>query len=181
MRVKICGITTPEDLRLADTAGADYAGIILAPGSKRFVSAEQLAALGRVPTRCKRVGVFVRATPREIARAVRLGRLDAVQLYHGTFRRAGVEVWHVRPLPGRCAAVVLDAAPGQGQVGDWAAAARFARRRRVVLAGGLTPENVAQAVEAVRPWCVDTASGTEARAGIKDPNKVNDFIRKAKA
>lgn len=181
MRVKICGITTPEDLRLADAVGADYAGFILSPGYRRSLSAEQLAELGRVPTRCKRVGIFVRATPRTIARAVRLGRLDVVQLYHCTFRRAGVEVWHVRPLPGRCAAVVLDAAPGQGQVGDWAAAARFARRRRVVLAGGLGPENVAQAVAAVHPWCVDTASGTEARAGIKDPQKVKDFIRKAKA
>lgn len=180
MRVKICGITTPEDLRLADAAGADYAGFILSPGYRRSLSAEQLAELGRVPTRCKRVGVFVRATPREIARAVRLGRLDAVQLYHGTFRRAGVEVWHVRPLPGRCAAVVLDAAPGQGQVGDWAAAARFARRRRVVLAGGLGPENVAQAVEAVRPWCVDVSSGTEAEPRRKSPEKVLDFIRKAK-
>lgn len=178
MRVKICGITTADDLRLADAAGADYAGIILYPGSKRYVPPERLAELGRVPTRLRKVGVFVRATPREIARAIRLGGLDVAQLYHCTFRRAGVEVWHA--TPGGRGTVVLDAAPGEGRVGDWPKAARRARTRRVVLAGGLTPDNVADAVRAVRPWCVDVAGGTEAAPGLKDRQKVYDFIRKAK-
>lgn len=179
-RVKICGITTPEDLLLADSAGADYAGLILAPGSKRRVSAEALAAMGRLAVRIKRVGVFVRATPREIAHAVRVGHLQVVQLYHCTFRRAGVEVWHATPLDGRKSAIVLDAAPGQGRVGNWKKAARMARRRNIVLAGGLGPENVAAAISTVHPWAVDTASGTEAAPGRKDPHKVNAFIRKAK-
>ena len=179
-RVKICGITTPEDLALVDAAGADYAGIVLVPGSKRFVSPAALAALGRVPVRLKRVGVFVRAKPRAIAAAVRLGRLDVVQLYHCTFRRAGVEVWHATPGPWRRAPIVLDAAPGMGRVGDWPKAARIARRRRVILAGGLSPENVAEAIATVHPACVDTASGTECAPGRKDAQKVKDFIRKAK-
>ncbi len=178
MKVKICGITTPEDLRLAEAAGADFAGIVLVPGSGRYVPPERLAALGRVPVRLRKVGVFVRATPREIARAVRLGGLDVVQLYHCAFRRAGVEVWHA--TPGGPGTVVLDAVPGAGRVGDWPRAARLARTRRVVLAGGLTPDNVAAAVRAVRPWCVDVASGTEAAPGVKDARKVFDFIRKAK-
>lgn len=178
MRVKICGITTADDLRLADGAGADYAGFVLWPGSKRYVPPERLAELGRVPVRLRKVGVFVRATPRAIARAVRLGGLDVVQLYHCAFRRAGVEVWHA--TPGGRGTVVLDAAPGEGRVGDWPKAARRARARRVVLAGGLTPDNVAEAVRTVRPWCVDVAGGTEATPGAKDPQKVHDFIRKAK-
>lgn len=178
MRVKICGITTADDLRLADVAGADYAGFVLYPGSKRYVPLERLEELGRVPTYLKKVGVFVRATPREIARAVRLGGLNVVQLYACTFRRAGVEVWNA--TPGGHGTMVLDAAPGEGRVGDWRKAARRARTCRVVLAGGLTPDNVDEAVRTVRPWCVDVAGGTEAAPGIKDRQKVFDFIRKAK-
>ncbi len=179
MKVKICGVTNADDLRLLDAAGADFAGFVLWPGSKRFVPPGRLAELAAVPVRLRRVGVFVGADPRAIAAAIRLGRLDVVQLYRCAFRRAGVEVWQATPGPAR-RTVVLDAAPGQGRVGDWAHAARLARRARLVLAGGLTPENVAAAVRAVRPWCVDVAGGTEAAPGLKDPTKVHDFIRKAK-
>lgn len=179
MKVKICGVTTPEDLALVDAAGADFAGFVLWPRSKRFVGLGRLAELARVPVRLRRVGVFMDATPAEIAEAVRVGRLDVVQLYRCTYRRAGVGIWRATPGPAT-EAVVLDAAPGQGVVGDWARAARLARRCRLILAGGLTPDNVADAVAAVRPWCVDTAGGTEAAPGRKDPNKVYDFIRKAK-
>lgn len=179
MKVKICGVTTPEDLALVDAAGADFAGFVLWPHSKRFVGLDRLAELARVPVRLRRVGVFMDATPAEISEAVRVGRLDVVQLYRCTYRRAGVGIWRATPGPA-AEAVVLDAAPGQGVVGDWARAARLARRCRLILAGGLTPGNVADAVAAVRPWCVDTAGGTEAAPGRKDPNKVYDFIRKAK-
>lgn len=179
MKVKICGITNTDDLLLADAAGADFAGFVLCPGSKRFVPPGRLAELARVPVRLRRVGVFVGAAPAEIAAACRLGRLDVAQVYGCAFRRAGVAVWHAAPGRHR-GVVVLDAAPGQGRVGDWARAARLARTRRLVLAGGLTPENVAAAVAAVRPWCVDVAGGTEAAPGLKDPQKVLDFIRKAK-
>lgn len=178
MKVKVCGITRPEDLRLADAFGADFAGFVLVPGSRRYVSPERLAVLGRIPVRLRKVGVFVRATPRQIAQAVRLGKLDVVQLYHCTFRRSGVEVWHA--TPGARGTVVLDATPGEGRLGNWDIAARRARTRRVVLAGGLTPDNVAEAIRSVHPWCVDGASGTEAKPGIKDATKLNDFIRKAK-
>ena len=179
MRVKICGITNAEDLLLADAAGADFAGFVLWPGSKRFVPLARLAELARVPVRLRRVGVFLDASPAAIAEAVRVGRLHVTQVYGCAFRRADVEVWHAAPGRHR-GTIVLDAAPGQGRVGDWARAARLARTRRLVLAGGLTPENVAAAVAAVRPWCVDVAGGTEAAPGRKDPLKVFDFIRKAK-
>ena len=179
MKVKLCGVTTPEDLALVDAAGADFAGFVLWPRSKRFVGLGRLAQLARVPVRLRRVGVFMDATPAEIDEAVRVGRLDAVQLYRCAYRRAGVAVWRATPGPA-AEAIVLDAAPGQGVVGDWARAARLACRARVVLAGGLTPGNVAAAVRAVRPWCVDCAGGTESAPGHKDPDKVYDFIRKAK-
>lgn len=179
MKVKICGIVRPEDLAAADAAGADYLGIVLVPGSKRYVSEAALRRLAAVPVRARRVGVFVGAAPRAIRRAVRIGRLDAVQLYRCTFRQSDVEVWHA--TPGGPGTVVWDAAPGEGRVGDWPRAARAARRRRLVLAGGLTPGNVADAVRAVRPWAVDGASGTEAAPGVKDPQKMTEFVRKAKS
>lgn len=179
MKVKICGVTTPEDLALVDAAGADFAGFVLWPHSKRYVGLARLAELARVPVRLRRVGVFMDATPAEVAHAVRIGKLDIVQFYGCPFRPTGIPVWRATPGPA-AEAIVFDAAPGQGIVGDWTRAARLARRRRLVLAGGLTPDNVAAAVAAVRPWCVDVAGGTEAAPGRKDPNKVYDFIRKAK-
>ena len=179
MKVKICGVTTPEDLALVDAAGADFAGFVLWSRSKRYVGLDRLAELARVPVRLRRVGVFMDATPAEVAHAVRIGKLDIVQLYGCPFRPTGIPIWRATPGPA-AEAIVFDAAPGQGIVGDWTRAARLARRWRLVLAGGLTPDNVAAAVAAVRPWCVDVAGGTEAAPGRKDPNKVYDFIRKAK-
>ena len=181
MKVKICGITTPEDLLLADRAGADYAGIVLASGSKRQVSLERLRELGAVPFRLKRVGVVVLATPRQIARAILLGRLTVVQLYGCSFRQAGIEVWYATPGKHARHTIVLDAYPGLGRVGDWNHAARVARTRRMVLSGGLTPDNLDAAIQTVHPWCVDVSSGTEASPGHKDHQKVLAFIRKAKS
>ena len=138
MKVKICGVTTPEDLALVDAAGADFAGFVLWPRSKRYVGLDRLDELAHVPVRLLRVGVFMDATPAEVARAVRIGKLDIVQLYGCPFRPAGIPVWRATPGPA-AEAIVFDAAPGQGIVGDWGRAARLARRRRLVLAGGLTP------------------------------------------
>ena len=180
MKVKICGITTPEDLRNVDGAGADFAGFVFYAKSPRFVSEAQMRELSRVPVRLKKVGIFVRTAPAVIARMVELGGLDVVQLYGCAFRRAGVEVWQAVPGRHPKQVIVLDTAPGKGNVGDWQQAARLARTRRLVLSGGLTPENVEAAIRAVKPWCVDVSSGTESTFGHKDMEKVTAFIRKAK-
>ena len=82
MKVKICGVTSPEDLALVDAAGADFAGFVLWPRSKRHVTLGRLAELARVPVRLRRVGVFMDATPAEVARAVRVGRLDVLAEAH---------------------------------------------------------------------------------------------------
>lgn len=180
MKVKICGITTPEDLQSVDEAGADFAGFVFYEKSPRFVSEARMRALARVPVRLKKVGIFVRTAPAVIARMVELGGLDVVQLYGCAFRRAGVDVWQAVPGRHPRQVIVLDATPGKGSLGDWQKAARLARTRRLVLSGGLTPENVEDAIRAVKPWCVDVSSGTESTFGHKDMEKVIAFIRKAK-
>lgn len=198
--VKICGLTSARDAELAVDAGADWIGLNFWPRSRRFVApaaaAEIVAAL---PGDVRRVGVFVNAPAPQILEAVATYRLDLVQL-HGDetpdFARAlgkpvmravrvasasdvrGLDAW-----PGEH--VLLDAASagygGSGQTFDWqlAGLARAAGKR-LVLAGGLEPDNVAQAIRQVRPFAVDVASGVERAPGKKDPDKLRRFIDAAK-
>lgn len=202
VHLKICGITNLKDARRAVEAGADYLGFVRAEESPRYVTAEQAAAITReLPRHVRTVGVFVNSGLAEIQETLELAHLDTVQL-HGdepaeVARKLGTErVWRVVNLASDadveriwtfpCAAVVADTAVqgkrgGTGVVGDWSLAAKLASRKRTVLAGGLTAENVAEAVRAVSPWCVDVSSGVEAEPGVKDPDKVRQFIRAARA
>ncbi|MBN2452433.1 MAG: phosphoribosylanthranilate isomerase [Lentisphaeria bacterium] len=200
--VKICGLTRPEDVRLAVEAGADALGFVLVPTSPRFVKAASLPGLtAAVPEGVLKVGVVVHATAAEVAEAVRLGGLDVIQ-FHGdeepsrlaafrlatawkavTLRRAA-DVEAAVPLP--AAVLVADAGTasmrgGTGRTCDWSLAAALARRRRTLLAGGLTLDNVAAAIAAVRPHGVDVSSGLEAAPGIKDPTRLREFIHRARA
>jgi phosphoribosylanthranilate isomerase len=199
--VKICGLCRPEDVLCAVAAGADCVGFVLYEKSPRYVSPERLGALAAlVPAGVQRVGVVVNATPEAVAEAVRVGRLDVIQ-FHGdetdlevaAFRLASAwrvvnlhvaaEVERAALMPG--AALVVDAGSaagrgGTGAVCDWALAARLARRRRVLLAGGLRPENVAEALRQVQPWGVDVSSGVEAAPGIKDHDRVRRFVAAAR-
>jgi len=198
-RVKICGITTPHDALLAQSAGADAIGMIFAPRSARLVSPAQasaiVAALGPFITK---VGVFVDADLGLVEQLVDELRLDAVQL-HGaespeyaaalTPRTKVVRALRFADAPTPTAvdgdgfpadAFLLDGAvPGSGTVFDWSAAAAWRGHPRLVLAGGLTPVNVAEAIAALRPYAVDVASGVESSPRTKDPATVRRFIAEA--
>ncbi|MBN1557237.1 MAG: phosphoribosylanthranilate isomerase [Lentisphaerae bacterium] len=201
LEIKICGLTCAEDARIALDAGADYLGFVFYPDSPRAVTAPRaaaiLAALGRP---CRAVGVFVNAVPDEVARVAAACGLHAVQI-HGdepadAFAGFPVPVWRavrcgtegVRPDPAAWPAqrYVVDAAvPGRyggtGVRADWERAARLAAAQPVMLAGGLTPDNVAGAVRTVRPLGVDVSGGVEAAPGRKDPARLAAFIRGARS
>jgi phosphoribosylanthranilate isomerase len=200
-RVKVCGVTSVADAQMCVDAGVDAIGLNFWSGSVRRC-AESVAReiADAVAGRALLVGVFVDAPEPEIERLRAGVPLGCVQL-HGAeppallarflphaykalrVRDAGV-LDEVRAFPGEH--VLLDAyvpgAPGgTGATFDWTLAEQVARERKVTLAGGLTPQNVAQAVRAVRPFCVDTASGVESGPGIKDPALVRAFVERAKS
>ena len=199
---KICGLTRPDDVAFAAMRGATYLGMVFWPGSKRAVDrarAKVLAGCARAARGdVKLVGVFVDAPVAEVAATAAAVGLDVVQL-HGdepvgdgaALVAAGLEVWKAigvasaadleRLAAWPAAAHVLDAATaargGSGQTIDWALAAQaVAAGHRIVLAGGLTPRNVATAIAAVKPFAVDVASGVERAPGDKDPQQVFEFL-----
>jgi phosphoribosylanthranilate isomerase len=185
--IKICGITRVEDAIRAADAGATYIGINFWPRSKRFVDlARGTAIADAVRGRVTIVGVFVDQDPTQAIDAV---RLDIVQL-HGnespiTYR---VPVWkalaiahadRIAAWPHADAILLDNQTPGSGTTFDWSLARDVRRQhphRRIVLAGGLTPDNVAQAIVEVAPFGVDVASGVESAPGIKDAAKVTAFV-----
>ena len=193
MLVKICGITRVEDAEAAIAAGADAVGFVFWPGSPRCIDPFRARAIVRVlPPLIGAVGVFVNQTPGYVSAVASVAHLTAVQL-HGDETVADAEaigrpVIKALPLAAASDRAQLDAWPermlimldvhdpvrrgGTGRTIDWTEAARVAARRRVVLAGGLTPDNVADAVARVRPFGIDVSSGVERSAGIKDPGKI---------
>ncbi|MDA0991125.1 MAG: phosphoribosylanthranilate isomerase [Verrucomicrobia bacterium] len=199
--VKICGLTTAEDAQAALAFGADYLGFILYAGSPRGISVDALAGiLDAVPAIENAVGVFVNAEPDVVAAVGQMPGVVAVQL-HGDeaaapFADLTCPVWRavrVRgatcvPSPAAWPAdrYVVDAdVPGQyggtGRMADWDGARRLAVAQKVMLSGGLTPENVVDAIASVQPIGVDVSSGVEASPGRKDHAKVRAFIARARS
>ncbi len=217
--IKICGVTTPDDVQMVAEAGADAIGVNFWPGSKRFVGGPYAVrrVLSAIPSGILRVGVFVNADAAAIERA-RLGlgpggldpggsgpglgpdlRLDRVQL-HGTEspaafaalpREALIRAVRVRDQAsfaedaGWRAGLFLydafvDGFGGGGVTAPWPLIARHATRP-FLLAGGLTPDNVAEAIATARPDGVDVASGVERAPGVKDRARVVAFIAAARA
>ena len=186
MRVKICGITRPEDARFAEKEGADAIGVVVFSGhvSSRNVNEEKAReifnAAGPFTTK---VAVSHTRSDNELRRILVL-RPDAIQISHPfTFDRdLGVAVIRVigrgDPLPDDCDAIIVDDSHGKGREFEPGYARDAVRRSKVpvILAGGLTPENVVQAARDVRPYAVDVASGVEQSPGVKDPEKVRAFI-----
>jgi len=208
IRIKICGVTTPEDARFAADAGADAVGLNFYPKSPRFVTPSQAAALVRaLPAFTAPVGVFVGMPLRQVCSvAFQLG-LRGVQTYderppeEDTFPFAHVPAFRVKDVAGldhirkfvlaataenrRPAAVLIDSfvageMGGTGHVAPWELLRGFDPGVPVILAGGLTPENVAEAIAVVRPWGIDVASGVESAPGKKDPDKVTRFVKIAR-
>jgi phosphoribosylanthranilate isomerase len=198
MFVKICGITNEDDALLAVAMGADALGFIFAP-SPRQVAAQQVYDITRrLPPEVLTVGVFRDELPARVVDVVHRAGLKAAQLHGNETPAQTIDVardvrWVIKAFPagsdqlaqaGRYGTelVLVDSpAPGSGKVFNWDLAAEAPEGLRLILAGGLTPENVAEAVHAVEPWGVDVSTGVEAAPGRKDPMKVKRFIDQARA
>jgi phosphoribosylanthranilate isomerase len=197
--VKICGIKTLKNALAAIEAGADYLGFNFYPKSIRFIEkstcAEITSVLKPEHPHIKLVGVFVNSSVDEIKDILQTCKLDLAQL-HGdetpeTFSQLVPHAFRAfRGIPESNAgyernevpAMLIDAAVkgvygGSGVTADWTAAAELAKKYPLLLAGGLTPENVADAVRQVQPWGVDVASGVESAPGEKDAGKISVFVK----
>jgi len=215
VKVKICGITRAEDARVAEEAGTDAIGLIFAEISKRVVTVEQAKDISKaVGIFTKRVGVFLDAPLEQVLQIANELRLDAVQL-HGDesneYVSSVAEHFHViktiaiasevdrgrlEQIPAH-ALLIEGVIPGSGDVFDWSKAAKLKGMPNLILAGGLTPDNVVAGIEALQPYAVDVASGVEKTVTTdtqnsgntnpttnyptKDARKVLDFVRAAKA
>ncbi|WP_027714669.1 phosphoribosylanthranilate isomerase [Desulfuromonas sp. TF] len=201
VKVKICGITNIDDAVHAADCGADALGFVFFDKSPRCISPEQARGIiAELPPFVTAVGLFVNEEPQRVREIAEFCALDALQLHgdetpqdcllppHRVVKALRVkDASSLVPLADYAvSALLLDAwvsgiYGGTGHVFNWELAARAAETRRIILAGGLNPDNVAEAVRSVRPYGVDVSSGVEAFPGRKDPKKVEAFIRNAKA
>lgn len=203
VRVKMCGTTRLDDALAAVRCGVDALGFILYPKSPRFIAPDHIAPIARsLPPFVDRVGVFVNASHDEVARAVACG-LSYVQLHGEESAEYCRKVRELLPFCGIIKAFRVseasraeDFAPyadcvdaflldtyatglpgGTGKVFDWSIIEGLQLARPAILAGGLTPENVAAGIAAVRPYAVDINSGIEVRPGVKDHDRLRELMR----
>ncbi len=202
VRVKICGITRVEDAIAAVRSGADALGFIFYAGSPRFIHPENARDIvRRMPPFVTTVGVFVNEERKTIEEIIRISGIHSIQLHgiedlencsgfdrpvfkalrvSGPESLASIQVYET-------AGIVLDSAVpgtwgGTGIIPDWRCIGDFLDkdisgiRKRLILAGGLTPDNVKMAIKIVRPWAVDVSSGVEFEPGIKNHEKMKEFI-----
>jgi phosphoribosylanthranilate isomerase len=201
-RIKVCGITRLRDARCAVDLGVDALGFVFWPGSPRCVSPGEAARIAAtLPPFVAPVGVFVNQPLEEIRVIASAVGLAAIQLHGdedpgtwlgvpgrcikaagvgGGFDAAAVAAWPPEVWP------LLDAHDparrgGTGRAADWDVAARVARGRRIILAGGLDASNVRGAIARVRPFAVDVSSGVEHEPGIKDPDRLRAFVESVAA
>ena len=198
MFIKICGLTTEEDALTALALGADAVGVVFAPSSRQVSVSRVHDITRRLPPDVLTVGVFRDELPEVVIDTVRRSGLVGAQL-HGS-----EPVRHVREVKAELPFVIdafvagspalqsaenspadvvlIDAAtPGSGRVFDWSLLQGTPRGMRLLLAGGLTPDNVSSAISRVRPWGVDVSSGVESAPGRKDPRKIKRFIEAVRA
>jgi phosphoribosylanthranilate isomerase len=204
VRVKICGVTNWADARLAVDLGADALGFNFHPPSPRSVTpAQAWEMIRRLPPMVTAVGVFVNWPAQVVAALARALRLGAVQLHGDESPREVREltgafcVIKAFPAPpgfrlaalapyASASALLLDGFKyglrgGTGRTADWDLARRARKYGRVILAGGIRPENVAQAIAQARPYAVDVAGGVESRPGKKDARALRDLMREVEA
>ena len=199
MFVKICGLTNEDDALLAVAMGADALGFVFAPSPRQVHPEVVRDILKRLPHDTLTIGVFRNETPERVVDIVARTGLKGAQLHGGEtaedLRLVRLRVpFVIQALPAgdarlagaglgpEAADVVLvdSPTPGSGEVFDWSLAEGAPDGVRLMLAGGLNPDNVEAAIRKVRPWGVDSASGTEAKPGKKDATKVRLFVARAK-
>lgn len=206
-KVKICGIRTPDAMTAALEADADFVGLVFHPASPRYVDIEVASYLARyVPDHVQVVGLFVDTDPGLMATILSSVRIDMLQL-HGaetpdicaalweTYQRPvmkALSASHLEDLAAydeACDWLIIDAPPpegathagGSGQVFDWSILKNRTFTKPWMLAGGLTAQNVTDAIHLLHPTSVDVSSGVESAPGIKDAAKIHAFIEAAKA
>ncbi len=192
-KIKLCGLRREADIAAANELAPDYAGFVLAPGSRRAVSPAQAAALrAMLRPDIPAVGVFVDAPLAEVKRLLEDGTLDLAQL-HGSedadyvralqneTGRQVIQAFRIRTEEDAARAaespadyILLDAGAGDGRTFSWELVSEI--RRPYFLAGGLTPENAPLAVKQLHPYALDVSSGIETD-GWKDPEKMRAFVR----
>ena len=197
VKIKICGLTRPEDVLLLGELPVDFAGFIFVPGTPRFVEPEMAAELIRLlPDRIQPVGVFLDEKADIVRETAEICRLKILQ-FHGDEMPEYCEQFNLpyfkvirvdgslddripggyQPLAFLLDTFVKGAAGGTGQTFDWTVAGRMIESGfSVILAGGLKPDNISRAVEEVHPWGVDVSSGIEISPGVKDREKMRCFI-----
>jgi phosphoribosylanthranilate isomerase len=199
MFVKVCGLTNEDDALLAVAMGADALGFVFAPSPRQVHPEVVRDILKRLPHDTLTIGVFRNETPERVIDIVSRTGLKGAQLHGGEtaedLRLVRLRVpFVIQALPAgdarlagagagpEAADVVLvdSPTPGSGEVFDWSLAEGAPDGVRLLLAGGLNPDNVEAAIRKVRPWGVDSASGTEASPGKKDATKVRLFVARAK-
>ena len=198
MFVKICGITNEDDALLAVAMGADAVGFILAPSPRQIAPQQVFNITRRLPPEILTVGVFRDELPSRVIDTVNRAGLKAAQLQGHESPAMVAEVaaqirWVIKAVVAGSAdargtnefstdLILVDApSPGSGKLFDWSLLGEVAEGPRLILAGGLDPDNVATAVRKVQPWGVDVSTGVEKAPGRKDPMKVKAFIERARA
>jgi phosphoribosylanthranilate isomerase len=200
-KIKICGIKTAKDALAAMDAGADLIGFNFYPKSPRYIdpgTCRDIMAVMRKYGQITYVGVFVNASVAEIHATLNTCALTLAQLHGDETAEIlkslnGRAFKAFRGIPANMDGYTRDGAPallvdasvkgeygGTGVSADWNSAADLAKQYPILLAGGLTPQNVAEAVQQVQPWGVDVASGVESAPGVKDVNKMKAFVQALK-
>jgi len=198
VKIKVCGVTRPQDARLAAKLGAWAVGMIFVPNTPRYLTPPRARRVrAAIPKGVLAVGVFKHVAAEELRRVIRALRLDAVQIYGTVPRGVGVRVIQAvtldaRPLRGQMVLIEpartdADRRAGRGpsvlaQRRAWETARSWrATGARAILAGGLTPANAAEAVLLAKPWAVDVSSGVESRPGIKSARLLRAFFKSSGA
>jgi phosphoribosylanthranilate isomerase len=196
--IKICGITNEQDALLAVALGADALGFVFAPSPRQVAPSKVREIVRRLPSEIVTVGVFRDELPKRIIDIMQEAHLQGAQLHgHESLLIASEVSNAVRfsikavvagsPDASRandfvCDAILVDGlSPGSGEVFDWGLMNEIPLGLRLILSGGLNPENVAEGIDRVRPWGVDVSSGVEKSHGLKDPVKMRQFIANARA
>ena len=198
MFVKICGITNEDDALFAVAMGADAVGFVFAPSPRQIAPQQVYNITRRLPPEILTVGVFRDELPSRVIETVNRAGVKAAQLHGHESPAMVAEVseqirWVIKAVVAGSPdarrtkdfgtdLILVDApSPGSGELFDWSLLGEVAEGPRLILAGGLDPDNVATAVQKVRPWGVDVSTGVEKSPGRKDPMKVKVFIERARA
>ena len=198
MFIKICGITNEQDALLAVALGADALGFVFAPSPRQVAPSKVREIVRRLPSEIGTVGVFRDELPKRIIDIMHEAHLQGAQM-HGhesvgvTAEVSAASRFSIKAVVAgskdaqradsfACDAILIDGLnPGSGEVFDWQLMNEIPLGLRLILSGGLRPENVAEGIDRLRPWGVDVSSGVEKSHGLKDPIKMRQFIANARA